>query len=409
MNGEVVYDVATPFFVETTMDGTFAHVALSVAASARGPRGPAHAVCLVDCSLSMRGPKFALAKAAVKTIAEHMGPTDVITVVSFSAQADLVYSGPAAAMGGALDRIAVARGTNAAAAMSLSVEYIRQHFAAMPTGVVFLTDGMFTCGAADLGSLARLYSAWAPDVMHCIGVGADHAPGLLRALAGTFRGSYAFAAQGARVGAVFLSAWRDIAGVLPARDTRLTVEPRHGTAVHAFATATSYEVSVQTKLKVAIPLLRRDAPVFFHFLCKMEAGAALQVTFSVSREEGRSLVCSHTLSARWPYPVGMRGEVKNVETMLRGTLAMSNAAARSESDLAGAMHDMSVLRQVLLEAEPPLSAELARMQADVERWLDTAAATPETAPFSLNDVASSFETPQARGRPGVDGLFGNSR
>jgi Ca-activated chloride channel family protein len=189
------------------------HLVAELAAPARAgaERPPLRLVLALDTSGSMQGEKLRHVVASVDFLAQQLAPGDRLGLVTFSQDArTLMPLSPVdaallPAVRRVLSRLTAQGGTNVEAGLRLSAELLCSRAARFAAGllglepkesrqaVVLLSDGQPNAGAQSANALGAL----ARELRHTmtvstLGYGADHAEGVLCAIAEDGAGTYAF-------------------------------------------------------------------------------------------------------------------------------------------------------------------------------------------------------------------------
>ncbi|KAF8672706.1 hypothetical protein HU200_049402 [Digitaria exilis] len=164
-------------------------------------RAPLDLVTAIDLSASMRGNKLRLVKQAVCFVIDSLGPTDRLSVVTFSNDASRVVrrarmtpDGKASARR-AVDALATGGGTNIGEGLRVAARVLDDRRSRNPvTSVILLTDGRdgyVQHRHVDLVPLSfRAGSSRVP--VHAFGFGADHDAAAMHAVAEETRGTFSF-------------------------------------------------------------------------------------------------------------------------------------------------------------------------------------------------------------------------
>src|SRR5947209_19270856 len=146
-------------------------------------RMPLNFALVLDHSGSMKGAKLYNVKEAVKTVIEHLEPTDYISVVMFDDTAQVIIPSMPAndqpGMKAAIDKIQDAGGTAMSRGMELGLGELRRWN--IPNAVkrmILLTDGV-TYGDAQKCRRLAMEAAAAGVNIYTLGIGQDWDEGLL--------------------------------------------------------------------------------------------------------------------------------------------------------------------------------------------------------------------------------------
>ncbi|MFM7321980.1 MAG: vWA domain-containing protein, partial [Armatimonadota bacterium] len=207
--------------------------------AAGGPRPPVNLAIAIDRSGSMEGEPLAQARAACLAAIDLLGPEDVLSIVTFEEQVDVVMPARHVTdkerIRAHVARIAAGNTTNlfdglyAAGSQAASVPGD-----GMVHRLLLLTDGEPTAGIKDPTSIAQLAADLRAKgiVVSALGFGPDYNEDLLAAIAAKSGGNYRFLARADTFADVFrdevLAARRTVA-----RDVRLRLQLPRGVTVRA--------------------------------------------------------------------------------------------------------------------------------------------------------------------------------
>ncbi len=196
-------------------------------------RNPVNLTVVIDRSSSMRGPRIAQAKRAASQLIDRLDHRDRLTVISFDAQARIVF-GPAAVtedarpkLIAALNSIETGVGTNLAAGIrkgadALASGYVR----GAVSRLILLTDGQPSVGMTDGERLCALVEAEVERgvTTTTMGIGEGFEDELLAEMARRGRGGFHYLATAPDIPAAF---GQELAGVfaIAAQDTDLKLVP----------------------------------------------------------------------------------------------------------------------------------------------------------------------------------------
>ncbi|RCV09157.1 hypothetical protein SETIT_2G004300v2 [Setaria italica] len=182
--------------------GSFAvlvHAVAPGAAAAGARRAPLDLVTVIDVSGSMRGEKLRLVKQAVGFVIDNLGPTDRLSVVSFSNDATRVVRLARMAADGkasakcAVEALAAGGGTNIGEGLRVATRELddRRHRNAV-TSVILLSDGRD-------GYVPRRHVDLVPPSfrgraapIHTFGFGTDHDAAAMHTVAEETGGTFSF-------------------------------------------------------------------------------------------------------------------------------------------------------------------------------------------------------------------------
>ncbi|XP_073127896.1 E3 ubiquitin-protein ligase WAV3-like [Henckelia pumila] len=185
----------------------------------RCQRAPIDLVTVLDVSGSMYGEKLWLLKTAVYFIIDNLGPSDRLSIVSFSSSAQTAL--PLSNMTDegrenarrAVHRLYAEGGTNIVYALKMGVEVLEDRSQPNP---VFLSDGCDTCNYSSFSSARSRWDSGEPEYLrllpfsifprnrgventgqatfpvHTFGFGMDHDPVVMHAIADASGGTFSF-------------------------------------------------------------------------------------------------------------------------------------------------------------------------------------------------------------------------
>ncbi|XP_075476021.1 E3 ubiquitin-protein ligase WAV3-like [Primulina tabacum] len=182
-------------------------------------RAPIDLVAVLDVSGSMYGSKLSLMKSAVHFIIDNLGPSDRLSIVSFTSTAQMIS--PLCRMTDegrenakrAVDRLYADGGTNIVDARKMGVKVLEERSQQNPVStIIFLSDGADTCNNSYLANVRgeREYLRLLPFSIfpqnrgtensaqqatfpvHTFGFGTDHDPVVMHAIADASGGTFSF-------------------------------------------------------------------------------------------------------------------------------------------------------------------------------------------------------------------------
>lgn len=211
-NFNVLINIKAPKSVESTT------------ADSHGRGAPLDLVAVLDISGSMAGPKLDLMKQAMGFVIRNLGPSDRLSIVSFSDRAQRIcplrlmnHSGKQLALH-SVNSLGILGGTHIAAGLHTGAKVMTdRRFKNPVSSIIFLSDGCDTytvknfnhmnntytvnnfnhmngCGGYDQlipSSLRRGNDGLAVPI-HTFGFGSDHDPALMNTIAEATRGTFSF-------------------------------------------------------------------------------------------------------------------------------------------------------------------------------------------------------------------------
>lgn len=161
-------------------------------------RTPISMVLVIDTSGSMAGQKIVDAKRAAIAMLEQMRPDDMVGVVRFASDAQVLvpltpvgYARDQARM--AIERMRAVGATDIANAMRVSSGLLSGGQVSRPQRIVLVTDGRDTSGAPrDTGPMVARNLAGRGITASAFGIGVDYDAGYLASVAENGRGNYEY-------------------------------------------------------------------------------------------------------------------------------------------------------------------------------------------------------------------------
>lgn len=198
----------------------------------RDARKPAHLVFLIDTSGSMARPdRLPVVIHGLRTLIDHLGPSDRVSIVGFDSQARIVRQAVPAAQRDdllrAVDSLRCQGSTNLAGGLDVAYRLAAQSYQPGQTNrVVLLSDGVANLGATDAdhvqGKVARYRTQGI--ALSSIGVGSGaYNDDMLETLANRGDGSYLYIDSRQRAEEVFRRQFQDSIEVI-ARDAKIQVD-----------------------------------------------------------------------------------------------------------------------------------------------------------------------------------------
>uniref|UniRef100_A0A7N0SW72 Uncharacterized protein n=1 Tax=Kalanchoe fedtschenkoi TaxID=63787 RepID=A0A7N0SW72_KALFE len=163
------------------------------------PRVPVDIVTVLDVSGSMAGRKIALLKQAMSFVMQNLGPSDRLSVVTFSSSSTRQF--PLICMDEegrrrALDKVealACGGGTNIRDGLTKGAKVILDRKWKNPVvSVILLSDGQDTCGHSEYQSLLPDQNTSLRIPVDTFGFGADHDAALMHSIAENSGGTFSF-------------------------------------------------------------------------------------------------------------------------------------------------------------------------------------------------------------------------
>ena len=323
-------------------------------------RLPVNLAIAIDRSGSMDGEPLAQARAACVAAIDLLGPEDVLSIVTFEEQVDVVMPARHVTdkdrIRAHVERIVAGNTTNlfdglyAAGSQAASVPgdgYVHR--------LLLLTDGEPTAGIKDSVAIAQLAADLRAKgiVVSALGFGPDYNEELLAAIAARSGGNYRFLARADAFADVFrdevLAARRTVA-----RDVRLRLELPRDVAVRSIQ-GKAPDAAGPRFAEVVLPDLESGASLAV--LCELECAPRGSGEYRIARAV---LTSSHT-----------------------GTIATADAVVRFVDDAGAARGGV--------HPDVAREAELLRAGADIERTR----AAMRTSTFSATNLAATLERTQA--------------
>jgi Ca-activated chloride channel homolog len=165
-------------------------------ADAARERPPAHIIIVLDRSASMAGRPLGIAKLAIRRLFQHLEANDLISVVTFSHDAEVLAERVSAAdkehLWARLQQLEPDSVTNLSAGWLLASSIALKHVAGHNQRIVLLTDGKANAGLSDPGRLAEmtagLFASGIPTTT--IGIGQHYNEDLIEPMARSGGGNF---------------------------------------------------------------------------------------------------------------------------------------------------------------------------------------------------------------------------
>ena len=191
---------------------------------------PLNLVIVIDRSGSMSGDRIANVKESLHALVQKLRDKDLITIVAFSTDAEIVLRGSRTTerevIDRAIDRIEANGSTNLHAGLMLGYEQAQEHFDSKKTNrVILLSDGIANVGTTDSAAIAaesQRFSEQGIDLA-TIGLGHNFNQELLRKLADEGRGVMHFVDDGQDIEKTFVDEIESLL-VPVARQIELTID-----------------------------------------------------------------------------------------------------------------------------------------------------------------------------------------
>lgn len=200
----------------------------------RTERPPVNVALVLDRSGSMKGERIASAKAAAKIALERLNAKDIVSLVAYNHEVDVLQ--PAAPLGAksALSRkigslTADGRTALFAGVTSGAAEVKRNLDEARVNRVILLSDGLANVGPSTPGELAELGRKLGAEgiSVSTIGLGLEYNEDLMQRLAAASDGNHAFVEDPEDLAGIFASEFGDALSVT-AKDIEIIIECRTG-------------------------------------------------------------------------------------------------------------------------------------------------------------------------------------
>ncbi|KAI3882043.1 hypothetical protein MKX03_006253 [Papaver bracteatum] len=160
-------------------------------------RAPIDLVTVLDISGSMEGAKIQLLKQAMGFVIDNLGPSDRLSVISFSYNASRIFplllmndSGKQRALQ-AVNSLVASGMTNIVEGLKLGTKVIEDRRHKTPVcSIMLLSDGQDTCTGMRIINLKKVSKLQIP--VHTFGFGADHDSMMLHSIAESSKGTFSF-------------------------------------------------------------------------------------------------------------------------------------------------------------------------------------------------------------------------
>jgi len=191
---------------------------------------PLNVVIVIDRSGSMSGDRIANVKKSLLSFVDRLRPSDLVTIVGFSDQAQVELSAchktRQKEIREAIERIEAGGSTNLHAGLMLGYERAKEHFDPERSNrVILLSDGVANQGVIDpeqIASASKAFNKQGID-LSTIGLGNDLNHDLLRELTKAGRGQIHFVGDAADIEKTFIEELDSLLAPA-ARKVRLTIE-----------------------------------------------------------------------------------------------------------------------------------------------------------------------------------------
>ncbi len=192
-------------------------------------RPPVNVAIVLDRSGSMQGPKLENAKLAAKEALQHLGADDIVSIVTFDSQVDVVV--PATKLTDrdqvmkAIDTITARGNTALFGGVSKGAEELRKFKNPRQVNrVILLSDGQANVGPSTPDELGRLGTSFSKEgiTVTTLGLGLDYNESLMAQLASASDGNHAFINNPGELAEVFNRELGDVLSVV-AQDLRITI------------------------------------------------------------------------------------------------------------------------------------------------------------------------------------------
>lgn len=227
-------DVGEPVMIAGERQRAYIQIAIEGFAPPRGDRPPVNLALVIDRSGSMRGDRLDKAKEAALMVVDHLGPSDILSVVTYDSDVEvLVPPAPLRDPETVRRRIMAIsdRGSTALfAGVATGIESVRRHLSKNRVNrVILLSDGIANVGPSSPGELAQLgVRAGSLGVpITTIGLGLGYNEDLMTQLALASDGNHAFAESAGDLHAIFTNELGDVLSVV-AQDIIIEIELEPG-------------------------------------------------------------------------------------------------------------------------------------------------------------------------------------
>lgn len=192
-------------------------------------RPPVNVAIVLDRSGSMQGPKLENAKLAAKEALQHLGADDIVSVITFDSQVDVVV--PATKLTDrdqvmkAIDTITARGNTALFGGVSKGAEELRKFKNPRQVNrVILLSDGQANVGPSTPDELGRLGVSFSKEgiTVTTLGLGLDYNENLMAQLASASDGNHAFINNPGELAEVFNRELGDVLSVV-AQDLRIVI------------------------------------------------------------------------------------------------------------------------------------------------------------------------------------------
>ncbi|KAJ6833766.1 putative RING zinc finger and VWF domain family protein isoform X2 [Iris pallida] len=198
-------------------------------------RTPVDLVTVLDVSGSMSGTKLSLLKQAVTFVVENLGPSDRLSVVSFSSSSRRVFPLQRMTVDGresailAVESLRAGGATNIAEGLKKGSRVLEDRRERNPVcSIILLSDGKDTCSRGADRLLSKLPASLRSDGMrreipvHTFGFGYDHDPDVMHSISDMSGGTFSFIESVATIQDAFALCIGGLLSVV-AQEVRLTV------------------------------------------------------------------------------------------------------------------------------------------------------------------------------------------
>jgi Ca-activated chloride channel family protein len=207
----------------------------TLAARKTDTRPPINVALVIDRSGSMSGDRLAAAKKGAETALERLGSDDIVSLVSYNHEVDVLREADRVgahrdALQKAVDSLTASGTTALHAGVKEGGEQVKAHLSDLKVNrVVLLSDGLANVGPSTPGALAELGRELASKgiSVSTIGLGLEYNEDLMQRLAASSDGNHAFVERPSDLAEIFDREFGDALSVA-ARDIIIQIECKSG-------------------------------------------------------------------------------------------------------------------------------------------------------------------------------------